>query len=176
MRGKDFVNGLVKLLEDAGVKQPGIDAAIGILGQLRETYPGPNNPGQVSKSEGLADGEKRCERGEVGGGKELASAINVIPSPHGGPCRDLLVVVNSGGGDKLHLRLTQAVDSCIRCCDVRHGEKRKCVLVVTDTWHEPKEFDKWKRGSFKALYDQFGIHLILVMTIGEPWSATRVIL
>jgi hypothetical protein len=96
--------------------------------------------------------------------------INVIPGGVPGKCHTVLVV-KSLGKAQFKTRVKEALDSCIRCIDVRKG-----VVFYTDAWDE--KFWENIYSAFETLYEVRGIRFIRVVEtkdrLGKDIQVTRV--
>ncbi len=146
---------LADALSEADVSSNSIGTAITILEKI----------GRFDPNEDLPKDPKDWfdERGPY---SSTRSSINFIP---GEPdvCHDLLVTVCAGEGN-FDLNTMETIALCINC-----HHKMRVVIIVTDYWVE-KEFNKWRKSSFKALHDQFGIIFFLFTPHAGRWIVEKI--
>jgi len=152
------LEGLADALRRAGVSENSIGTAITILGNL----------GQFDPDKGLPKAPD-----DWFGGQEqnypARSNINFIPSAHKGACHDLLITVCAGEGN-FDLNTMETIALCINC-----HRTIKAVIIATDYWLE-KGFNKWRKPTFKALHDQFGIIFFIFTPHAGRWIVNPIAL
>ncbi|MFC2072400.1 hypothetical protein ACFLUU_06835 [Chloroflexota bacterium] len=156
MISKDSLEELAEALREAEVSSNSIGTAITILENIGEFDPNedlPKDPNDWFNGGGLYS--------------TVGKSINFIPGEPDG-CHDLLVTVCAGERN-FDLNTMETIALCINC-----HHMMRAVIIATDYWVE-KEFNKWRKSSFYALYDQFGIKIFFFTPHAGRWTFNQLV-
>ena len=156
MINKDSLQELAEALRRADVSSNSIGTAITILEKIGEFDPNEN----LSKD----------PKDWFNGGclySTAGNSINFIPGEPDGCC-DLLITV-CAGEKNFDLNTMETIVLCINC-----HHMMRAVIIATDYWAE-KEFNKWRKSSFYALYDQFSIEFFLFTPHAGRWTFNQLV-
>ena len=157
MVSRDSLEELAEVLREADVSSNSIGTAITILEKIGEFDPNDDLPK-----------DPKDWLNEPGRYLDVENGINFIPSDHKGVCRDLLMTV-CAGEENFDLNTMETITLCINC-----HHMMRAVIIATDYWVE-KEFNKWRKSSFYALYDRFGIKFFLFTPHAGRWTSNQLV-